>query len=88
MDDDVRGLSGGVAQLGERMAGSHQVAGSIPVISTEPFSNLRFTSLSVPSPKCGRHPLLLGSAHTKAVRQLPPFTDFGLDLGNNLIGPF
>ena len=37
----INSLDGAVAQLGERMTGSHEVRGSIPLSSTIVFNNLR-----------------------------------------------
>ena len=45
--EDVEALSGPIAQLGERLNGIQQVAGSIPVGSTEGFSSCFMAELEL-----------------------------------------
>ena len=45
--DDLLSQIGAVAQLGERMTGSHEVRGSIPLGSTKIRNNLRPPMCSV-----------------------------------------
>jgi hypothetical protein len=43
--DDSISKNGAVAQLGERMTGSHEVRGSIPLGSTNPIKHLQNSNM-------------------------------------------